>query len=616
MKKITKILSVLIAFCMVLSTGSAVAYAREDEKSIYTGTLYAQNSRFDNYVITNGIDVSEHNGDINWAAVKAAGTDYAFIRVGYTGYGESGTKVYDKNYKQNIEGALAAGIKVGVYWYSQAINRTEAAAEAEKIISAIGNYNITMPVVFDYEFGGTGNSGRLYARRNSLGKATMTAIANKFCERVEQAGYTACVYASENFFKDYLIPATLAAKYEIWLANYASKTNYSGEYNYWQYSSKGKVNGISGYVDANFRYTPVYEANDINSFNISDITPVTYSQGAVTPLITVEKNGVTLTKDIDYTLTYTKNTAPGVGRVTVTGINAYKGQAVKSFRIAPAQTAAPSKVSTENGLTEISWPASYGASGYWVRYVNVKTGAAGGLTVYTNDAAVDGLDGLTDYNFSVIPFVNINGLKIFGAYSAESLIKTGASKLSNFKQSGASASSVTLSWDAQNGASGYKIYRYNSKTKKKSLVKTITGANQTSVTVSNLNAGSYYYYIAESFFTDEKGAVLKSPQTSKLKVSTKSKTPSIKKPKNTAKRKIKVSWKKVKATGYQIQFSTSKTFKSNTKSVWVKKGSITSKTIKTARSKKTYYIRVRAYRTPDGKKVFSSWSKTMKIKSR
>lgn len=613
LKKTSKIISLILAFCVAFSS-LCVAWAAP-VNSIYTGKSYTQNSRFDNFTISNGIDVSEHNGIIDWNAVKASGTDFAFIRVGYTGYGEKGTKVYDKYYKENITGALNAGIEVGVYWFSQAISCTEAADEAQKVLSVIGDYNITLPVVFDYEFGGGGASGRLYKRRNSLGKEYMTQIANKFCERVEQAGYRGCVYASENFFKDYLIAENISNKYEIWLANYATKTSYAGEYNYWQYSSAGKVSGIEGSVDANFRYLPNYAENDINSYSLESIPAQVYSPNGVQPEIKLTKNGAALVQGTDYIVSYSNNFAPGVAEAIITGINAFTGSRRVKFRIAPKAEYAPVKIEGGEGALELTWESAYGASAYWVRYVNNSTGEAGGMTVSENYATVYNLAGLTDYTVSVKPFININGLKIFGEYSPEAVVKTDLYKITGFKQSGATTSSITLSWTAQNGADGYKVYRYNSKTKKYSLVKLLEGASQTTATLNKLNAGSYYYYTVESYCA-ENGLIASSPKTDVLKVSTKSKTPSIKKPKSTAKRKIKVSWKKVKATGYQIQWSTSKNFSSNTKSVWVKKGSATSKTIKTAKSKKTYYVRVRAYRQPDGKKVYSSWSKTMKIKVR
>lgn len=121
-------------------------------KSPFTSSTYTHNDIFKNYNIYNGIDVSKYNGDINWDKVKKDGVDFVIVRVGYRGYGKSGTLCTDPNYKANIEGALAAGIKVGVYYFTEALTTDEAREEAEFCISKIKDYNITLPVAIDYEY--------------------------------------------------------------------------------------------------------------------------------------------------------------------------------------------------------------------------------------------------------------------------------------------------------------------------------------------------------------------------------------------------------------------------------------------------------------------------------
>ena len=217
----------------------------------YTGSSYVHNGRYDNgYRIVNGIDVSYHNGDINWSAVKSAGVDYAMIRVGYRGMSNGGL-FDDSKYQANIQGALNAGLKVGVYIFSQATTQAEAVEEANYILSRISGYNITLPVVIDYEFG-SNHSGRL-ADAN-LDIDTATAVVNSFCTTVQSAGYTPMVYANKTMLQSYIRGEILDDYYKIWLANYTTQTTYAGEYYAWQYSSKGGVSGISGYVDCNFFY--------------------------------------------------------------------------------------------------------------------------------------------------------------------------------------------------------------------------------------------------------------------------------------------------------------------------------------------------------------------------
>lgn len=228
------------------------------QASSYTGLTYLHNSRYESgYTVVNGIDVSKHNGSINWSAVKAAGIDYAIIRVGYRGLSAGGL-YEDPMFTQNIQGALAAGMKVGVYIFSQAITETEAQEEAHYIASRISGYNITLPVVIDYEYGNN-HSGRL-AEAN-LSSDAATAVVNAFCVSVKNYGYTPMVYANKSMLQSDIRGTVLDDYYKIWLANYTTETTYGGDYYAWQYSSKGSVNGISGYVDCDF----FYEENNLNN---------------------------------------------------------------------------------------------------------------------------------------------------------------------------------------------------------------------------------------------------------------------------------------------------------------------------------------------------------------
>ena len=212
------------------------------------------NEKFSGCTLEQGIDVSSHNAEIDWAKVKAAGIDFAIIRVGYRGYGTTGSLNYDTYAIKNIKGAIEAGIPVGVYIFSQAITTQEAIAEADFVISKIRAYNITLPVVFDYEYASTssGLTGRLYKANLSVKAATN--ICTAFCERVASYGYTPMVYANKSFLESVIDGAALGEKYQIWLANYTTETKYEGKYDYWQYTETGTVDGITGKVDMNFRY--------------------------------------------------------------------------------------------------------------------------------------------------------------------------------------------------------------------------------------------------------------------------------------------------------------------------------------------------------------------------
>ena len=236
-------------------SNKAHASAAITGKSPFTSSTYTHNDTFKNYNIYNGIDVSKYNGDIDWNKVKKSGVDFAIVRVGYRGYGKSGTLCTDPNYQANIKGALAAGIKVGVYYFTEAITTDEAREEAEFCISKIKDYDITLPVAIDYEFPTDGKNpiGRMYNAK--LSKADATANVKAFCAAVKKAGYTPLVYANKSDLSSLINGKTIGNSYKVWLANYTTKTTYANSYEYWQYTSSGKVNGITGKVDCNFWYT-------------------------------------------------------------------------------------------------------------------------------------------------------------------------------------------------------------------------------------------------------------------------------------------------------------------------------------------------------------------------
>jgi len=245
-------------FKVITAAQTASQQVSTDSKS--AGLIH--NSKFDNYSKIDGIDVSKYNGDINWNAVKADGIDYAIVRIGYRGY-DGGLLVTDPYYYQNMQGAINAGIKVGAYFFTQAITVQEAIDEAKLCIARVKDYDIKMPIYFDVELTeGNGKNGRL--NTSGLSIKQRTAIAEAFCQTIQDAGYEAGIYSSKSYFLDYLDPDYLSTKYKIWLANYTNQTSYKGDYQMWQYSSTGSVEGISGNVDMNVFYSEKVNFTDAN----------------------------------------------------------------------------------------------------------------------------------------------------------------------------------------------------------------------------------------------------------------------------------------------------------------------------------------------------------------
>lgn len=198
-----------------------------------------------------GIDVSNYQEDIDWAQVAEAGVEFAMIRAGYRGYTEGGL-FEDPCFRANMEGALAAGLEVGVYFFSQAVSEEEAVEEAEFLLTLIEGYPLTYPVVFDWERQSKENSRTLTTDGD-----TQTACTIAFCRRVEEAGYLPMVYFSPS--KGYSeLDLKQLMQWPFWLAHYTADwepTGFRYHFHVWQYENHGQVPGIEGDVDLNLCLT-------------------------------------------------------------------------------------------------------------------------------------------------------------------------------------------------------------------------------------------------------------------------------------------------------------------------------------------------------------------------
>lgn len=194
-----------------------------------------------------GIDVSSYQMNIDWNAVAADDVEFAFIRIGYRGY-ETGQLCEDKYFRRNIEGATAAGIDRGVYFFSQAITPEEAKEEAEYVISILNDCNaeLTLPIVFDWEF----PTDEDPARTDDLDGDTQTECCIAFCEAVKAAGYEPMYYSTINTAV-FRYDMSRLTDYPIWIAEYTPEAHFVYDYKMWQYSCSGVVSGIEGFVDLN-----------------------------------------------------------------------------------------------------------------------------------------------------------------------------------------------------------------------------------------------------------------------------------------------------------------------------------------------------------------------------
>lgn len=194
-----------------------------------------------------GIDVSKYQGNIDWSAVASDGVEYAFVRLGLRGYG-SGKLVLDEYYDQNMRGASEAGIKTGVYFFTQAVTVEEAIEEADYVLENITGYDVSYPIVFDVEMI-VNDDGRA----NELSQKDRTDITIAFCDRIKAAGYTPMIYGNVKCFTK-LLDMTRLNDYEKWYAFYDDYMYMPYEVGIWQYTEKGKVAGINTGVDLNISY--------------------------------------------------------------------------------------------------------------------------------------------------------------------------------------------------------------------------------------------------------------------------------------------------------------------------------------------------------------------------
>jgi GH25 family lysozyme M1 (1,4-beta-N-acetylmuramidase) len=199
------------------------------------------------------IDISAHQGSVDWQAVAASGVQAAIIRAGYRGYG-SGKMVEDEYVKGNLEGARVNNIKAGVYFFSQAINEAEIDEEVNTLLELVAPYSIEGPIAIDVE-----KLDADTARGNALTQEERTALVKRFCEKVKAAGYQPMIYGNA-YSLFHMLNYNELTEYPIWYAYYSDSLYFPYDLAVWQYSSTGKVNGINGNVDLNVMFIPSVDA--------------------------------------------------------------------------------------------------------------------------------------------------------------------------------------------------------------------------------------------------------------------------------------------------------------------------------------------------------------------
>lgn len=300
--------------------------------------------RFSNCVVVHGIDVSEHQNEIKWKKVKSSGADFAFIRAGYRS-AETGELKEDADFRKNMKKAEKAGIMCGAYFFSQALNETEAVEEAEYLLKLVKRYDVAMPLVIDYELYGGGRLQQKVEAGEMPASSMYHDVVLAFCRRVEKAGYESAVYANYDMLTNYMDSTLLDDEAVIWAAQYGGACDVKGNYLYWQCAEDSAVGGVEGNVDHDIWYIEsgrVYTTSAKSKKDPASIgdCKITFDESScklknhkAIPKVTVTLGDKKLRNDKDYILSFVKNTESGTGYAIVRGRGKYKDWIAVPFTI-------------------------------------------------------------------------------------------------------------------------------------------------------------------------------------------------------------------------------------------------------------------------------------------
>ncbi|MCR4956583.1 MAG: fibronectin type III domain-containing protein [Lachnospiraceae bacterium] len=509
-------------------TSTSKTYSSTSKKTI-TSTFY-HNNALKNKKLLKGLDVSKWQSknsytttSINWSKAHDDGIDFAFVRVGYTSTSD-GSHHADTSANSQITSALANDVSVGVYYFSQALTVAEAKSEAKYTLSLLekNGWDVTLPVVFDYEFNKRLTSGK-------LSKSTMTKICAAYCDVIADAGYTPAIYANYSMFNNYLNTSTLAKSYKIWLARYhktttsyylasQSKIPYSDiayPYEFWQFTSSGRVSGYSGNLDVNYWYFDrnVNTNNLASSNETNDSVKLTWSRssGAKDFYIYRYNEDTQSYKRIGSTSkTYYTDDDLKAGETykykvrcywTIGGTKYYG-----NYSDVITTATKPGKVSgvdvstrNANSLT-LSWDETEGATGYRIyKYDEDSESYSKIATTEDNSYKVSGLTSASEYAFKVRAYKTINDDTLLGSYSDKFDTVTRPKKVTSLKVTSPKKNTAKITFNKVYRTAAVNVYRYDTTKKKFVRIKSITNGS-TTYTDSNVKSGKTYRYKVRSYF--------------------------------------------------------------------------------------------------------------------
>ncbi len=511
----------LCGLMMMVSLFAQSAVASSTMQSLFDETVIVHGPEKNGMKAVYGIDVSKWQGTVNWTKVKNAGVEFAIIRLGYSSLAD-GTPTLDPTYEYNIQAAKAAGVKVGVYYYSQATNAEEAQQEVNFIMSNLKGVSLDLPVVYDAECGTVnGEPGKLGAA--NLSKSEWTQVAIAFCDAVAAKGYTPMVYGSISKIMSGLDYKTIDARYQIWLARYKKKGDtsphqlvtvnypYSGNYEMWQYSDHGHVDGINGEVDLNIMYVPANSSwNGTVYYNSCKVGSgagllTSTSGNSVKLQWTAAENAsaYAVYRSENYSKDFKK--IANVSGLSYTDTN-LKTNKEYHYYIVP-QGVIDGQIKNGNASSKVR---TYCAEGSQIK---MKTTTAVNLrkepststqklaqipknTTVTAYCETKGTDGDV-----WIKVRYTKGSKAYVGYVHGKYVKPVVSKVSNLVKKSCTSSKVTLGWKKSSGATGYQIYLSSARNGSYKRIATVTGENNVSYTVTGLKKNTIYYYKVRAYKT-------------------------------------------------------------------------------------------------------------------
>lgn len=499
----------------------------------YTSASYYHKAAYKNYQLFHGIDVSWWQAQgkkttlLDWSKIHDAGIDFAFIRVASRD-SKDGSIYEDTAADSHIKAALKNNVNVGLYVFSQALTEKEAQEEAEFLLKQIKKYgwDVTLPLVIDRE---NGSYNRLVGGK--LSKTKETAICQAFADTVAKAGYQASVYASYAWVKSYINTDKLE-NCGIWIARYNNTTTSNSksgtayadvpyDYDFWQYSSTAKVDGYSGSLDTNFWYKDTsIKTTGLKASAQSASGPVTLSWSKASEDVAgyriyrydEEQDKYVYLKAIRNLSYEDENVTSGTTYQykvrcywKIGGKNYYGTYSpVVSVTTPPAKVTNVGTEKRSSLYLTLSWDQVSGASGYRIYQYNEDTKAYEKVTTIsdadTTSYKITGLSSATEYQFKVRAYKKADGVTIWGSSSSVYREYTNPLKTKNLTGS-AKASSVTLQWDKVTRASGYRVYRYNSTTKKYERIAILKGNTTCSYIDSKLKKGATVKYKVRAYKT-------------------------------------------------------------------------------------------------------------------